>query len=152
VKISGGDILMLVHARKVQDFNSSEQVNFSLDQNPISELADGRGEIISDVTLEMPSAGLKSSGSASRDEVMLAVYPNPASELLSVEYILPSDATVSFELMDAHGITFMLGSSKSRTAGSAKESFNIDGFTPGVYMLKMKTGSTIVVRKVIVRP
>jgi hypothetical protein len=152
VKISRGDILMLVHARKVQDFSSSEQVYFALNQNPVSELADGRGEIISDVTLEIPSAGLKNSVAAAREEIVLTVYPNPATERLNVEYLLPEDAALSFELMDARGITFTLRSSESKMAGSGKESFNIDGLTPGVYMLKLKAGATVILRKVIVRP
>lgn len=72
------------------------------------------------------------------------VYPNPASSLINIEFAEPED--IFYKLITIQG---------SKTVGSSfrgtKLSIDIDGVTPGIYILEIQNRKNISRRKIMIR-
>ncbi len=78
------------------------------------------------------------------------VYPNPASDLLNINFFNPEDGIVSAEVID------MLGKTVMNTTINAGEGFNraemnISSVMNGIYFLRLQQNGEYVVRKFIVK-
>ena len=155
VTVSSSEPLFLIHAR-VKDPGSfkpgsSSAIRFSLDQNPLSELADGDGNVLPGVKLLIPDAGAtrESSGFQGISPDGVIIYPNPAAEILHIEFILPADGPVNLELANLQGITVMQSGQHQLTSGWHDEHLNTGGLPPGVYFLRVTAGGKTILKKVI---
>lgn len=63
------------------------------------------------------------------------MYPNPVESTLYIDYDLTQDATVSFSLHDAVGLTKVATQSVFRRAGHYTETLQMGGFIQGIYPL-----------------
>ena len=155
VTASSSEPLFLIHAR-VKDPGSfkpgsSSAIRFSLDQNPLSELADGDGNVLAGAKLLIPDAGVtkESSGFQGISPDGVIIYPNPAAEILQIEFILPADGPVNLELANLQGITVMQSGQHLLTSGWHNEHLDIVGLPPGVYFLRVTAGGKTILKKVI---
>ena len=64
------------------------------------------------------------------------VYPNPVGSLLKVRLQMSDPAALRFELMDVTGKKLFVRDRLLLVTGQQVE-FNLDGFTPGFYLLKI---------------
>jgi PKD repeat protein len=64
-------------------------------------------------------------------------YPNPASEKLVVEFIIPFDAQVSIQLFDGFGKKNELLFEGTTQAGFCRKVFDISGLEAGIYFYKI---------------
>jgi hypothetical protein len=123
IRIPQNGTIMLISARaisKADHTGTHPSIRFTLDNNPLSELADGAGNIHADAVLSVPDAGGTSSGQAgNRGLDGVVIYPNPAYERLTVEYILERPGDVTYEICNIHGgWFFMLKRRNSPVAGT----------------------------------
>lgn len=77
------------------------------------------------------------------------LMPNPVHSQLKIEYDLINDATVSFRLCDSRGVVKIVTSPLIKQAGYYTETFNMDGFIAGVYLLYVNADNFIKIMKVI---
>ncbi len=101
-------------------------------------------DVIMDVTLEYDDTGL-----AEVSEFKLEVYPNPTRGLLNVRLQAPGDEA-KVTLLNYQG---QLISSKQVSLGVGQNDlqFNLDGFAPGIYYLRVNTAKEIKIEKIILQ-
>jgi hypothetical protein len=156
VNVATGQTVLLINT-KVKKYerrttNDEVRLQFTLNASPLSELADGDGNVLYDARLSVADAGFKVQGSRLEGEAGVVVYPNPAKEVLNVEYFLEKQTPVQIELLNMQGI-FILKLPQIRQIqipGWGRERLDISGVLSGVYMLKVTIGDQVEVRKVIV--
>ncbi|MCX6280733.1 MAG: C10 family peptidase [Bacteroidetes bacterium] len=78
------------------------------------------------------------------------VYPNPASDLLNIDFNLDHSSSVIFELLNLDGIT-LYTEKQAGLNGRIHETINVSSFPKGVYCLRVSGESGIVNKKIVVR-
>lgn len=78
------------------------------------------------------------------------VYPNPASDLLNINFFNPEDGIVSAEVIDLLGKTVM-NTTINAGEGFNRAEMNISSVMNGIYFLRLQQNGEYVVRKFIVK-
>ena len=73
----------------------------------------------------------------------VALFPNPASEYIEVEFDQYQDGVVKIEVLDIYGNKLKVQTFKNMTAGNAKLRFDLEDFANGMYLLRVDMGSKI---------
>jgi hypothetical protein len=142
VSVMQGETVLTIHARSLNA--ASESLQFTLNSDPLSEIADAEGVVLKDARLSIAEMN----GATSSD--MISVYPNPAKEVLNIEYVMDNDGTFSVELYNTQGAVVCSAVSSDKTAGTYKETLNISHLSPGVFTLRIYNGSNVTNHKVII--
>jgi len=79
----------------------------------------------------------------------ISVYPNPASDELTINYQLKKSAVVNINLIDLQGKQHMALNKEANAMGIQTESMNISHLPPGVYFLRLQSGNDVVTKKVV---
>lgn len=80
----------------------------------------------------------------------LLAYPNPADELLAVEFVVERPQPVSLQLHDAQGnLLRNLLDQKHQPAGLFSQRFDLQGLPVGLYFLWVKNGSETAAVKIV---
>ena len=82
--------------------------------------------------------------------ISLEVFPNPASQLLNVNFTDRTGQSYSLELLNAQGVR-EYKTNGSSSQGRIHENIDLSGFTPGVHILRLSTIDGIATRRIIVR-
>ena len=72
------------------------------------------------------------------------IYPNPSDDIINIEIENPNNAII--EIYNVSGTLIF-----SKVLHSESEKIDISGFSRGVYLVKVKQDSTVIVGKVVVR-
>jgi hypothetical protein len=124
------------------------RIRFALNDSPLSELADADGNVLEGAKLAIADAGHPSP--VTRHEDLLSVYPNPVSEVLSIEYLMEFDGMFIAELMNTQGVVVMRTDKTNSPAGLNKTTMNLRDLPNGAYLLKAVCGESSKTVKVIV--
>jgi hypothetical protein len=153
--VVSGQSVLLIHARMTNIgitnmgmTNDELRIRFTLNDNPISELADAEGNVIDGAKLAIADAGHASP--VTRHEEMLSVYPNPVSEVISIEYLMETEGMFSAELLNPQGVVVMRTDKTSSPAGLNKTTMNLRELPNGAYLMKAVCGENMKTVKVIV--
>ncbi|MBI3512194.1 MAG: T9SS type A sorting domain-containing protein [Bacteroidetes bacterium] len=78
-------------------------------------------------------------------------FPSPSgpNENVNVQFFLPKDADVKFELFDVNGRS-VFTENNSGAAGFGNEKINLHGLATGTYVLRMTADGTVRTKKVVV--
>ncbi len=79
----------------------------------------------------------------------ISVYPNPASDELTINYQLEKSAVVNINLIDLQGKQHMVLHKETNAMRIQTESLNISHLPPGVYFLRLQAGNDVVTKKVV---
>jgi len=79
----------------------------------------------------------------------ISVYPNPASDKLTINYQLKKSAVVNINLIDLQGKQHMVLNKEANAMGIQTESMDISHLPPGVYFLRLQAGNDVVTKKVV---
>jgi len=80
----------------------------------------------------------------------LYLYPNPASEEISVSFLLDNASDITMEIYDLSGRVIYTESSSTESFGKVTRKINISKITPGYYLLKVTTGNRSISEKIII--
>lgn len=69
----------------------------------------------------------------------IKVYPNPAKETINIEFMLEGDADVSFTMLNMLGQKMKETETTGLAKGMQKQQMSLQGLTPGVYFVGIKT-------------
>jgi len=85
------------------------------------------------------------------NEPKLTNYPNPFSDVTTIEYTLPEDATVSLSVYNVMGQEIVkLIESEEATAGVHTKSFDASQLTDGIYYCILHIGDKKITQKIVV--
>ncbi len=79
------------------------------------------------------------------------IYPNPARHSASVDFSVPQDTRVKVCLFDATGRLVQVAMDKDVSIGWHTASFDLDGLSPGAYLVKVSSPFGTQTRTLIVR-
>jgi hypothetical protein len=152
INVSHDETVLLIHARPSSLVlrPSSLVLRFTLNESPLSELADGNGNVIDGAKLSVADAGA-SGKTVKWQNGNVVCYPNPANATLNLELETPSAKTLNLELVNLQGLTVIMYEPRIVGPGWHKEQMDLRGLAPGVYFLKINTGDNEIVKKVIIR-
>jgi hypothetical protein len=150
VNVATGQTVLLINA-KVKKYerrttNDEVRMQFTLNESPLSELADGNGNVIDDAKLTVVDA----SPLLIAHSPLISVYPNPVKDILHIEYLMETDGTYNAELFSLQGVVLIKSSPSAGKAGLNKAALNLRDLPNGAYMLKASFGNYQKVTKVIV--
>jgi hypothetical protein len=156
VNIVAGQPVLLVHARLKDEIQISNlkseisnlrfEIRFSLNDNPLSELADGDGNVISGAKLTMPDASLLPIAPYSS----FIVYPNPTKEVLNVEFLMENAGSANIKLVTMHGVTVSVMTIPDAKSGINTTTMDVGKLPNGAYLLRVEAGELLKTMMVIV--
>jgi hypothetical protein len=80
----------------------------------------------------------------------LNIYPNPVREQASVTFFIPHEADAAVEILNVNGESVMPIATKIHTAGYHTYEIQTSRLSAGIYFVSLTTGSTRVVRKMVI--
>ncbi len=100
--------------------------------------------------LELPSEELPTSvfDRFAGNSIDARIYPNPASNYLSISYEMEQSGEVTVEIINITGQKMMQSELGQRTSGTHVETISLDGMENGVYMIRMTTGDSMYTSKI----
>ncbi len=107
--------------------------------------SDFGGEIYYQFTVGL-SSGIEEQSSAG--QIRLNLFPNPAETVLNIEADFPGPCDGTIEISDFLGRCLFRHGFKAETALSITE--DLSDYRPGVYFVKLQTGSGLIAKKIIV--
>jgi hypothetical protein len=175
VSVPENGTILLIHARLKEDYrishftfsdshfksddlsaksetrNVKSEIRFTLNDNTISELADGDGNVIDGLKLFIPDAG-GNDDVANWGIVEMIVYPNPTNSTLTIdlETINPEPSKLSLDLINIHGIAVMKPQAETIVSGWHHRRLDLNQLVPGVYFLRANVGGEIQMKKVVI--
>ncbi|MCB0706788.1 MAG: T9SS type A sorting domain-containing protein [Saprospiraceae bacterium] len=78
------------------------------------------------------------------------LFPNPASDVATVQFELSDAATVRLELFDAMGHQIRIISSAQYAVGQQQEEIDLNGLAGGMYFVRMQIGPKSTVKRLMV--
>ena len=94
-----------------------------------------------------PSVGI----SESDDFTVFNVYPNPADDLLQVNFVSKEDQSISIDLISSNGGLVSTESVNTKVGQSNRVSFSVDGLASGIYVVRIQGASSVATKRVVVR-
>jgi hypothetical protein len=146
-------MVFLIHARLADAVLSMSQptpIGFQLNSNPLSELADVEGNVLDGAKLSITDAGKESVVEKWKDPESLVIYPNPAKDVLNIEFISGKADLMKMELISAQGITMMQFPETVVNEGWNRTVIDLHDVKSGAYLLKITCGDKVEMKKVIV--
>ncbi len=80
----------------------------------------------------------------------LALYPNPARETISIDFVLENEENISFALLDMQGKVLEELGKKRYLAGTHKVQIGLNTFANGMYFVSINTPKGRIVKKIAV--
>ncbi len=80
----------------------------------------------------------------------LDLFPNPALDILNVNYQLKENVAVSMQVYDMEGKTVRAISESEKPEGRLTESVDVKDLPSGIYFMHITAGTTVITRKFVV--
>jgi hypothetical protein len=137
VKLHPFGDLMILKLQTTAHFTTGKMIRFSLDANPLNELADEYGNTVRDACLSIDPVGSIPTGSDDRDflnELTLENHPNPFTLLTTLDYYLPVDGKVTLTVNTISGVGKEILLNEDQPKGPHRFVFHPCNETPGIFM------------------
>jgi len=83
------------------------------------------------------------------DDYDINLYPNPTKDIISVKYNIKKASFVQLDLMDVNGKLVKHFYSGNKSQGMHSYELDASGLSSGIYLVKLKMGSTVVYHKIV---
>jgi hypothetical protein len=156
-----GGVVMLIRAKmKITMSNEQltmssrgEPIRFSLNESPLSEIADVYGYVLNSIKLSIPDASSKPFVHSSlliAHCSLTAVYPNPVEDFLNLQFMAETETTVTIGLFNLPGKNVIPSETVNITPGINIKSLDLSKLSNGAYLMKVTMNDHTETRKVIV--
>jgi hypothetical protein len=125
-EISNGMPLLVITTKAKAP--SREEISYSLKLSNESHFINSEGELISGVSLVLPTINL-----SVVDDMAVNVYPNPFKEYVNLNYQLPGDGNIIISLFDQAGRQVREISNGNASVGSNQTKIDGCELMPGIY-------------------
>ena len=82
------------------------------------------------------------------DNATILFYPNPATELINLNYSLTENSDVNIYVYDLNGMEIKSDSFSNLQRSNHKTTLNLKDLSTGLYIVKIEAGQTIITRKI----
>ena len=90
-------------------------------------------------------------GKSESNSMRVNVYPNPASQEISLNYALLQTTDVTVELTNLLGETTLLAYTKNKSSGNYLDDIKLPaGIAPGVYILSLRAGNQSSTQRIVI--
>ncbi|MES2619238.1 MAG: T9SS type A sorting domain-containing protein [Bacteroidota bacterium] len=89
-------------------------------------------------------------GSSANETLKLNVFPNPANDVISLNYSLYERTDLKVELTNVLGETVSLLEEKNKVVGNYLDEVDLRQYSPGVYLLNFKTNYSSTTRRIVI--
>jgi photosystem II stability/assembly factor-like uncharacterized protein len=86
------------------------------------------------------------------DKTEMSISPNPAKDNIVISYVLPADAVVQMNLINAHGQKLRTLLNAKQQAGSYTLNVTGNTLTKGIYFVRMAAGNKTITKKIYYVP
>lgn len=86
----------------------------------------------------------------SAEDYQILLYPNPANNSFTLQYLLSKSDDVSYDILDITGRKIVSAELEKQAAGLHNFTVQTDEFSNGVYFVKLKMGNVLLTRKILV--
>jgi hypothetical protein len=145
VNVLSGQTVLMIHARLVNDA-MPPAIRFTLNENPLSELADAEGNVIDGAKLAIADAGMRKSS----EQAMFNTYPNPATDRVTVEYLMSEHGDLTLDVINLQGIKVRTFQQPNLREGMFKTTLNTRDLPAGMYTIRLNANGVILTRKVVI--
>ena len=130
--------------------NGNMGVNFGLGMTPAKTIADDGMDADAELTWTNMGMSIVNLTDTLPLEVSLeSAYPNPFNPTTTLSFVVPSDMNVTLSIYDMRGRLVDELVNDLHKRGNHQVVWNADQYSSGVYMVKLITGSTMQVQKVM---
>ena len=84
------------------------------------------------------------------NNVIVNVYPNPARDLVHVDFVTDHPDQLQMELRNIQGVTMVNIPQVLIQTGAHSEKIDLKDVTPGIYMLMVTIGDQVTVKKIVI--
>jgi M6 family metalloprotease-like protein len=135
--LNNEDILIKIIGKVHDDLTDAYGWTPTITLGDETEFANRTGQIIEEVTLNVPTIVLPNQSKLNRSsQFQQLLYPNPANSITNLEYYLPTDANVTIELFDAVGRQLRVLTEGTQTNGIYNLPIDTKVFESGAYLIK----------------
>ncbi len=145
IREMGGKVIMIEHDVD-EESNGDGEVIFMKKRSAI-HTSDG------DFTMVIVTEGIEpgvEKKHISENKVEVGLYPNPAEDILVIEFEADGSEKTAIEILDVNG-KVVLKKVLGKVDGRVKEAIDISEQSPGVYLVKIKQGKSFTTEKLIIR-
>ena len=146
---------IIIKGKTTSNFKMGDVIRFSMANNSLCEFADGNGDGIEGVVLKtysMVYSNIQSLGdglNVLNNEFF--IYPNPAGDVLNINYFVAGDGVVRISLFNVFGENVADIVNKYLLKGGYYYEFNLSKIPSGVYMCKMVSGDkSVIVKRLVI--
>jgi len=100
-----------------------------------------------------PRSGLIEHASAVNDintNPSFEMYPNPVSDVVVIDFEVGKVSDITLRLSDINGHLTLMKINQQYEAGPHRLSVNVDGFSPGIYFVELRTRDGVSVKKLVI--
>ncbi len=137
MSLNPGDKLLTLQLMTSSTFGKDDMIRFTLADDELNELANGRGLVIGNAVLKVDAIGSSALGTIdvpTAKDITLTNYPNPFAGRTTIAYSLPVTGEVSIELRDMLGRVVMTPVDKEfQLSGDHKMIINAGNLEQGIY-------------------
>lgn len=85
------------------------------------------------------------------EDLKWSVYPNPATDAITVNYMLHETSDISVEFTNVLGETAFMTEQKNKPAGNYLEEIDLDHrIAPGIYLLTFRSKNNVTTRRLVI--
>jgi M6 family metalloprotease-like protein len=137
IELNADEVLINIIGEVHEDLSAAYSWTPTITLGNESELADGNGDVIATVNLTIPTIVLPNQTVLSFGNAFKQIiYPNPATTNTTLEYNLPSDATITIELFDVTGKKIKSLMNAEQTAGIHELALDVARLQNGIYSIQ----------------
>lgn len=81
--------------------------------------------------------------------IMLTCYPNPTTNVLTMQYYLTENAPITISLLDMSGRTISTVKTTKTLVGLNNSEFDLSGYAAGIYFINLKQGEKSYTKKIV---
>jgi hypothetical protein len=146
---------MIIKLRTSGNFKPGDLIKFKIENSPLCEFADEKGEPINSLILNTSTIGhintlytIPVESSLGNDMI---IFPNPANDVVNINYFSANDGFVKIELYNVLGEKIIDIVNTRVLKGNYYSQLNLSSVQPGVYTCIMKQGdkNSIIKRLII---
>ncbi len=125
--------------------NDTILLRFRLFSDPLNV---GWGWVIDNLSVQPPITGIDKFNELEED--MLSVYPNPTSNLTTLDYTIQKESSVEVFMMDISGNMVFQEQLGIKKKGDYDYQINASSLRQGIYIIQLRIDDSMIIRKLLV--